>query len=167
MKCASPTPPFPNFLPRPLTQVPYPAHHLEQEARDGSPAMPSEVPVVPWMPQESWRKQRGTTRPIPGRPPRARPHLQDGGALLVLVHLGGQPVELEGHAAQVREELAWSGSSAHTLRVVSRRCRCSIRVLSSWGRGPSSWGWRVGADRSSPRSEQASPAFLPLLPHSS
>lgn len=48
MKCASPTPPFPNFLPRPLTQVPYPAHHLEQEARDGSPAMPSEVPVVPF-----------------------------------------------------------------------------------------------------------------------
>ena len=77
--------------------------------------MPSEVPVVPWMPQESWRKQRGTTRPIPGRPPRAQPHLQDGGALLVLVHLGGQPVELEGHAAQVREELAVVGLlGAHT-----------------------------------------------------
>lgn len=37
------------------------------------------------------------------------PHLQDGGALLILVHLGGQPVELEGHAAQVGEELAVVG----------------------------------------------------------
>lgn len=108
MKSASPTPLFPGFLPlpRPSSQLPYPAHCLEQEAQVGSPSSPSEAPVVPWTRQKSWRKQGGTTWQTPGHLPWARPHLQDGGALLVLVHLGSQPVELEGHAAQVREELA-------------------------------------------------------------
>lgn len=70
---------------------------------------PLEVPRVPRIPKKSWQRWRGqhtcfsqVTRP-------GLPHLQDGGALLILVHLGGQPVELEGHAAQVGEELAVVG----------------------------------------------------------
>lgn len=62
--------------------------------------------MVPLASQEERGEVRGGSTPaIPGPPP-SRPHLQDGGALLILVHFGGQPVELEGHAAQVREELA-------------------------------------------------------------
>lgn len=48
------------------------------------------------------------TGPSQGPSP-SQPHLQDGGALLILVHLGSQPVELKGHAAQVGEELAVVG----------------------------------------------------------
>ena len=63
----------------------------------------------------------------------------------------------------------WSGSSAHTLRVVSRRCRCSIRLLSSWGRGPSSWrgeGTRTALHHSLSRCRQPfSPCFP--IPHDS
>ena len=74
MKSASPTPLFPSFLrlPRPFSQLPYPAHCLEQEAQVGSPSSPSEVPVVPWTPQKSWRKQSGSHTADP-RPPSPGP----------------------------------------------------------------------------------------------
>lgn len=48
---------------------------------------------------------------------------------------------LNSRAMRPRCVKSWlrSGSSAHTLSVVSSRCRCSIRLLSSWGGGPKAW----------------------------
>lgn len=71
------------------------------------------------------------------------PHLQDGGALLIFMHFGGQPVELEGHAAQVGEELAvvWLLCTHAQGGLQALQVEHQIAVLWGWG---SQFLWEQG-----------------------
>lgn len=112
---------------------------------------PSNAPIVNLLPPKGWGRGTGL------------PHLQDGRALLIFMHLGGQSVELEGHTAQVGEELA-------VVRLLSTHAQGGLQALQMeheiavfWRWGPQLL-WEQGDDLYQANSPTASPFLMTQFP---
>lgn len=137
-KCALPTPLFPNFLPLPSHNFLPLAHHSKQEAQ-GHQHHPWKSPEDPGFPRRGGGGGGGRTPACPRWPALAGLTCRMEVRCSFLCTLEASRLNSRAMRPRWVKSWLWSGSSAHTLRVVSKRCRCSIRLLSSWGRGSSSW----------------------------